>query len=156
MLTGIATLTKGVIGVVHGASSYIIQSKTGQLVPTHSISAGLDYNSVGPEHSHLKYTGRAEYIVADDLQALQAFRMTTELEGIIPALESSHGLWGGMQLAKTLPHDNDVVMYVSCLSLTGADECSCLSGNGAKDVAEVLLTLKKKDMADKLDWHVVA
>lgn len=113
---------------MHGASSYIIQSKTGQLTPTHSISAGerpiprdyriptdfnslgLDYNSVGPEHSHLKYTGRAEYVVADDAQALQAFKMTTQLEGIIPALESSHGLWGGMQLAKTLPKDKDVVM----------------------------------------------
>lgn len=96
--------------MVHGASSYIIQSKTGQLTPTHSISAGLDYNSVGPEHSHLKHIGRAEYVVADDYQCLQAFRMTTELEGIIPALESSHGLWGGMQLAKTLPKDHDVVM----------------------------------------------
>ncbi|WWC92232.1 tryptophan synthase, beta subunit [Kwoniella dendrophila CBS 6074] len=135
-----ATLTKGVIGVVHGASSYIIQSKEGQLVPTHSISAGLDYNSVGPEHSHLKYTGRAEYIVADDTQALKAFKMVTQLEGIIPALESSHGLWGGMQLAKTLPKEQDVVI--------------CLSGNGAKDVQEVLLTLKDKKWADKLDWHV--
>ena len=135
-----ATLTKGVIGVVHGASSYIIQSKTGQLTPTHSISAGLDYNSVGPEHSHLKYTGRAEYVVADDEQCLRAFRMVTQLEGIIPALESSHGLWGGMQLAKTLPKDQDVVI--------------CLSGNGSKDVAEVLLTLKDKKWADKLDWHV--
>ncbi|WVQ86066.1 tryptophan synthase, beta subunit [Cryptococcus sp. DSM 104549] len=135
-----ATLTKGVMGVVHGAASYIIQSKDGQLTPTHSISAGLDYNSVGPEHSHLKYTGRAEYIVADDAQALQAFKMVTQLEGIIPALESSHGLWGGMQLAKTLPKDKDVVC--------------CLSGNGAKDVAEVLLFLQKKEWADKLDWHV--
>ncbi|OWZ64219.1 tryptophan synthase [Cryptococcus neoformans] len=135
-----ATLTKGVMGVVHGAASYIIQSKEGQLVPTHSISAGLDYNSVGPEHSHLKYSGRAEYVVADDLQCLKAFKMCTELEGIIPALESSHGLWGGMQLAKSLPKDKDIVI--------------CLSGNGAKDVAEVLLTLKDKEWADKLDWHV--
>ncbi|AAW41157.1 tryptophan synthase, putative [Cryptococcus deneoformans JEC21] len=135
-----ATLTKGVMGVVHGAASYIIQSKEGQLTPTHSISAGLDYNSVGPEHSHLKYSGRAEYVVADDLQCLKAFKMCTELEGIIPALESSHGLWGGMQLAKSLPKDKDIVI--------------CLSGNGAKDVAEVLLTLKNKEWADKLDWHV--
>ena len=115
--------------MVHGASSYIIQSKTGQLTATHSISAGelsklddlfksllirrpagLDYNSVGPEHSHLKYIGRAEYLVADDFECLQAFKMLTELEGIIPALESSHAIWGGMQLAKTLPKDKDVVM----------------------------------------------
>lgn len=98
------------MGVVHGFSSYIIQSKEGQLVPTHSISAGLDYNSVGPEHSHLKYSGRAEYVVADDLQCLTAFKMCTQLEGIIPALESSHALWGGMQLAKSLPRDKDIVM----------------------------------------------
>ena len=113
--------------MVHGASSYIIQDKWGQLTPTHSISAGelpfpmswesshpsgLDYNSVGPEHSYLKHIGRAEYIVADDTECLKAFKLCTELEGIIPALESSHGLWGGMQLAKTLPKDKDLVMSV--------------------------------------------
>ncbi|KAK4687191.1 tryptophan synthase, partial [Tremellales sp. Uapishka_1] len=135
-----ATLSKGVPGVVHGAASYIIQSATGQLTPTHSISAGLDYNSVGPEHSHLKHIGRAEYIVADDFQCLSGFKMCTELEGIIPALESSHALWGGMQLAKTLPKDHHIVI--------------CLSGNGSKDVAEVLLTLKDPKWADRLDWHV--
>ncbi|KAL7422815.1 bifunctional tryptophan synthase trp1 [Cryptotrichosporon argae] len=135
-----ATLSKGVPGVVHGAMSYIIQNEMGQLTPTHSISAGLDYNSVGPEHSHLKSIGRAEYVVADDEECLRAFRLCTELEGIIPALESSHGIWGGLQLAKTLPKDKDVVI--------------CLSGNGSKDVAEVLLTLKDKKWADKLDWHI--
>jgi len=70
----------------------------------------MDYNSVGPEHSYLKHIGRAEYMVADDFECLQAFKMCTELEGIIPALESSHAIWGGMQLAKTLPKDKDVVM----------------------------------------------
>lgn len=135
-----ATLGKGVPGVVHGAASYIIQDIMGQLIPTHSISAGLDYNSVGPEHAYLKHIGRAEYISADDEQCLTAFRWTTQCEGIIPALESSHGLWGGFQLAKTLPKDQNVVIV--------------LSGNGAKDVEEVLLTLKDKKWADKLDWHV--
>jgi tryptophan synthase len=135
-----ATLCKGVPGVVHGAASFIIQDAMGQLVPTHSISAGLDYNSVGPEHSYLKHIGRAEYTSADDLQCLTAFRWTTQFEGIIPALESSHALWGGFQLAKTLPKDQNVVIV--------------LSGNGAKDVEEVLLTLKNKEWADKLDWHV--
>lgn len=77
-----------------------------------SRRTGLDYNSVGPEHSHLKYIGRAEYIAADDFQCLKAFKMCTQLEGIIPALESSHAIWGGMQLAKTLPKDQDIVMYV--------------------------------------------
>ncbi|BEJ16478.1 hypothetical protein CspHIS471_0510830 [Cutaneotrichosporon sp. HIS471] len=137
-----ATLVKGVPGVVHGAASYIIQDLMGQLTPTHSISAGLDYNSVGPEHAYLKSIGRAEYIAADDVQALTAFRWLTQNEGIIPALESSHALWGGFQLAKTLPKDKNVVI--------------CLSGNGAKDVEEVLLTLRKKEWADKLDWHVAA
>ncbi|KLT44859.1 tryptophan synthase [Cutaneotrichosporon oleaginosum] len=137
-----ATLVKGVPGVVHGAASYIIQDVMGQLTPTHSISAGLDYNSVGPEHAYLKSIGRAEYIAADDVQCLTAFRWLTQNEGIIPALESSHALWGGFQLAKTLPKDKNVVI--------------CLSGNGAKDVEEVLLTLKKKEWADKLDWHVAA
>lgn len=135
-----ATLAKGVPGVVHGAASYIIQDAGGQLVPTHSISAGLDYNSVGPEHAYLKDLGRAEYIAADDVQCLTAFRICTQSEGIIPALESSHALWGGFELAKTLPKDKNVVI--------------CLSGNGAKDVEEVLLTLKKKEWADKLDWHI--
>lgn len=77
------------------------------------FALGLDYNSVGPEHSHLKFTGRAEYIVADDFECLKGFKMVTEMEGIIPALESSHALWGGMQLAKTLPKDKDVVMSVT-------------------------------------------
>jgi tryptophan synthase len=72
--------------------------------------AGLDYNSVGPEHSHLKHIGRAEYIAANDEECLRAFRMCTQLEGIIPALESSHAIWGGMQLAKTLPKEKNIVM----------------------------------------------
>lgn len=80
------------------------------LIEVRDSPPGLDYNSVGPEHSHLHHTGRAEYIVADDFECLKAFKMVTELEGIIPALESSHGLWGGMQLAKTLPKEQDIVM----------------------------------------------
>ncbi|TYJ56139.1 tryptophan synthase, beta subunit [Cryptococcus floricola] len=135
-----ATLTTGIPGVLHGAASYIIESSPGQLFPTHSISAGLNYNSVGPQHAYLKDTGRVEYVVADDVQCLKAFKMCTQLEGIIPALESSHALWGGFELAKSLPKDRNVVIN--------------LSGNGSKDVAEVLLTLKNKEFADKLDWHV--
>ncbi|ODO09558.1 hypothetical protein I350_03161 [Cryptococcus amylolentus CBS 6273] len=135
-----ATLTTGISGVLHGAASYIIESSPSQLFPTHSISAGLNYNSVGPQHAYLKDTGRVEYIVADDVQCLKAFKMCTQLEGIIPALESSHALWGGFALATSLPKDRNVVIN--------------LSGNGSKDVAEVLLTLKNKEFADKLGWHV--
>lgn len=79
-----ATLSKGQPGVLHGVRTYVLQSKTGQIIETHSISAGLDYPGVGPEHSWLKDSGRAEYVVATDEQALRGFRMLTQREGIIP------------------------------------------------------------------------
>jgi tryptophan synthase len=122
-----ATLALGVPGVLHGVRTYLLQSPSGQIIETHSISAGLDYPGVGPEHAWLKDSGRAEYIVANDEEALRGFRMCTQLEGIIPgeydlrwselvliccalALESSHAVWGAVQIAKTLPKDQDVVM----------------------------------------------
>lgn len=79
-----ATLAKGHTGVFHGVRTYVLQSSTGQIIETHSISAGLDYPGVGPEHAWLKDTGRAEYVVATDEEALRGFRMLTQLEGIIP------------------------------------------------------------------------
>jgi tryptophan synthase len=105
-----ATLVKGQPGVLHGVRTYILQSKAGQIIETYSISAGLDYPGVGPEHAWLKDTGRAEYVVATDEEALRGFRMITQLEGIIPALESSHAIWEGVRLAKTLPKDQHVVI----------------------------------------------
>ncbi|KLO10554.1 bifunctional tryptophan synthase TRP1 [Schizopora paradoxa] len=134
-----ATLAKGSPGVLHGQRTYILQSKEGQIVDTYSISAGLDYPGVGPEHAWLKDSGRAEYIVATDEQALRGFRICTQKEGIIPALESSHALWAGIELAKTLPADKDVVI--------------CLSGRGDKDVEQISQLLPGK-WADILDWHV--
>ncbi|GLB34726.1 putative tryptophan synthase [Lyophyllum shimeji] len=133
-----ATLSMGQPGVLHGVRTYILQSKTGQIIETHSISAGLDYPGVGPEHAWLKDSGRAEYVVATDEEALRGFRMITQREGIIPALESSHAIWEGVRLAKTLPKDQDLVI--------------CLSGRGDKDVEEISQLLPK--WADILDWHV--
>jgi len=99
----------------------------------------LDYPGVGPEHSFLKDVGRAEYVVADDEQALRGFRLVTQLEGIIPALESAHAVWGAVELAKTLKPDQDIVL--------------CLSGRGDKDVEQISELLPTK-WADILDWHV--
>jgi tryptophan synthase beta subunit len=96
--------------VLHGVRTYILQSEFGQIIETHSVSAGLDYPGVGPEHAWLKDSGRAEYVVATDEQALRGFRMLTQLEGIIPALESSHAIWEGVRLASTLPANQDIVI----------------------------------------------
>lgn len=133
-----ATLSMGQPGVLHGVRTYILQSKAGQIIETHSISAGLDYPGVGPEHAWLKDSGRAEYVVATDEEALRGFRMLTQREGIIPALESSHAIWEAMKIAKTLSKDQDLVV--------------CLSGRGDKDVEQISDLLPK--WADILDWHV--
>ncbi|MBN1445627.1 MAG: tryptophan synthase subunit beta [Candidatus Omnitrophica bacterium] len=118
-----ATLIKGKKGVLHGTFSYVLQDKYGQIMPTHSVSAGLDYPGVGPEHSFYKETGRAEYVSADDRDALQSFHLLSEIEGIIPALESAHAV-GWLIKNKKRFKKTDVVIV-------------CLSGRGDKDVAEV-------------------
>lgn len=105
-----ATLTMGKVGVFHGVRTYVLQREDGQIQDTHSISAGLDYPGVGPELSELKYTNRAEFIAVTDAQCLEGFRALCHLEGIIPALESSHAVYGGMELAKKLPKDKDIVI----------------------------------------------
>jgi tryptophan synthase beta chain len=87
-----ATLNAGTVGVLHGSRSYLLQDADGQVCETHSVSAGLDYPGVGPEHSYYKDTGRAQYVYATDVEAIKAFHLLSELEGIIPALESSHAL----------------------------------------------------------------
>ncbi|KAK2466741.1 hypothetical protein APHAL10511_000999 [Amanita phalloides] len=133
-----ATLAKGEPGVLHGVRTYILQSSEGQIVETHSISAGLDYPGVGPEHAWLKDSARAEYVVATDEQALRGFRMLTQSEGIIPALESSHAIWEAVRVAGSLPPHQDVVV--------------CLSGRGDKDVEQISEILPK--WADILDWHI--
>ena len=118
-----ATLSAGRPGVLHGAMSYLLQDEHGQVQKTHSISAGLDYPGVGPEHSYLKDTGRAEYRDVNDANALEAFHLLCHTEGIIPALESSHAVYGAVELAKTLSPDQIVLV--------------CLSGRGDKDIGIV-------------------
>lgn len=108
-----ATLAAGSPGVLHGAKSYLLQDEHGQVSTTHSISAGLDYPGVGPEHSYLKDIGRAEYVTVTDDEALKGFQMLSETEGIIPALESSHAVYYGVELARRLPSDKIVVVNVS-------------------------------------------
>jgi tryptophan synthase beta chain len=115
-----ATLCKGSVGVLHGSKSYILQDGDGQIEIAHSISAGLDYPGVGPEHAFLKRTGRVKYEAITDKEALAAFKMLTEVEGIIPALESSHALAYAVKLARRLPKTKTVLV--------------CLSGRGDKDI----------------------
>lgn len=119
-----ATLSAGSTGVLHGARSFVLQDENGQVMATHSISAGLDYPGVGPEHSYLKTSGRAEYVAATDEEALDAFQYLAMTEGIIPALESSHAVAHAKRLAPTLGKDKIIVIN--------------LSGRGDKDVESVL------------------
>ncbi|HQQ06103.1 MAG TPA: tryptophan synthase subunit beta [Candidatus Omnitrophota bacterium] len=108
-----ATLVTGGIGVLHGAKSYLLQDRDGQINETHSVSAGLDYPGVGPEHGFLKSTKRAEYFAVTDAQALEGFRLLSRTEGIIPALESAHAVGYLPQLAPRLKKDSIVVVSVS-------------------------------------------
>jgi tryptophan synthase beta chain len=115
-----APLSEGRPGVLHGSLSYLLQDAAGQVAETHSISAGLDYPGVGPEHSFYKDSGRAEYVAVTDRQALEGFTLLCETEGVIPALESSHAVYYASELAKTLPSDQIILV--------------CLSGRGDKDI----------------------
>jgi len=99
--------------VLHGSKSYVLEDDHGQITETHSISAGLDYPGVGPEHAYLKDTGRATYVSATDQEALDAFQLLCRTEGIIPALESSHAVAHAVKLAPTLPPDAIVVVNLS-------------------------------------------
>jgi tryptophan synthase beta chain len=118
-----ASMTGGRPGVLHGNRTYLLQDADGQILEGHSISAGLDYPGVGPEHAFLHDTGRVTYVPITDSEALEAFQLCTRLEGIIPALESAHGLAQVMKLAPTMGKDETVVL--------------CLSGRGDKDVESV-------------------
>ena len=108
-----ATLTGGSKGVLHGVRTYVLQDKNGQISDTHSVSAGLDYPGVGPELSSWKDSERAKFIAATDAEAFIGFRMLSELEGIIPALETAHAVYGAMELAKTMDKDQDIVICLS-------------------------------------------
>jgi tryptophan synthase beta chain len=118
-----ASLMRGRPGVLHGSLSYLLQDEYGQVHPAHSISAGLDYPGVGPEHAFLKDSGRAQYVAVTDAEALQGFQLLSRLEGIIPALETAHAVsWITSQRGRW--KKNDAVLL-------------CVSGRGDKDVAQV-------------------
>jgi len=119
-----ATISGGKPGVLHGSYSYVLFDEDGQIQPAHSISAGLDYPGVGPEHSHLAATGRATYVSVTDDEAVEAFHRTCRLEGIIPALESSHALAHVYRTAAALPKETIVLVN--------------LSGRGDKDMDTIL------------------
>lgn len=133
-----ATLTGGSKGVLHGVRTYVLQDKNGQIIETHSVSAGLDYPGVGPELSSWKDTERAKFIAATDAEAFMGFRLISQLEGIIPALESAHGIYGAIELAKTMKKDEDLVI--------------CLSGRGDKDVQSVAEELPR--LGPKIGWDL--
>ena len=118
-----ATLNKGSVGVLHGSKSYLLQDRDGQVLEAWSISAGLDYPGVGPEHAFLKESGRVRYTSVTDTEALEAFQAVTRLEGIIPALESAHAVAAALTAAHAMRPDQHVVV--------------CLSGRGDKDLAHV-------------------
>ncbi|KAF2173168.1 hypothetical protein M409DRAFT_62758 [Zasmidium cellare ATCC 36951] len=133
-----ATLTGGKPGVLHGVRTYILQSEEGQINDTHSVSAGLDYPGVGPELSGWKDSSRAKFIAATDAEAFIGFRLLSELEGIIPALETSHAVFGAIELAKTLKQDQNIVI--------------CVSGRGDKDVQSVAEELPT--IGPKIGWDL--
>ena len=124
-----ATLSYGKPGVLHGFSSYLLQEPDGEPSPVYSISAGLDYPGVGPEHALLKDSGRGEYVSVTDAEAVQAFFALSRAEGIIPALESSHALAHAAKLAPTLPKEAVIVV--------------CLSGRGDKDMPQMQAILEQ-------------
>jgi tryptophan synthase beta chain len=122
-----ATLSSGTVGVLHGSMSYLLQDEDGQIQEAHSISAGLDYPGVGPEHSYLKDTRRASYVSVTDDQALEGFKLLCRTEGIIPALETAHAIYHVSQLAPTLSKDQTILV--------------CLSGRGDKDMDTVVTAM---------------
>ena len=125
-----ASISKGNPGVLHGSRTYLLQDDDGQILEAHSISAGLDYPGVGPEHAYLHDTGRVEYVAVTDNEALEAFQLCTKLEGIIPALESSHAIAHVLKIAPKLPKEHIIVVN--------------LSGRGDKDIFTVANALGVK------------
>ncbi|WP_047153064.1 tryptophan synthase subunit beta [Aneurinibacillus tyrosinisolvens] len=124
-----ATLTQGTAGLLHGFKCLVLQDEKGNPMPTYSIAAGLDYPGSGPEHSHLKTSGRAEYVAVTNEEVLEAFQALAKVEGIIPALESAHAVAYGMKLAATLNEEQSIIINIS--------------GRGDKDVEQVFEMLKK-------------
>jgi tryptophan synthase len=133
-----ATLSAGTKGVLHGVRTYVLQDKHGQIQDTHSVSAGLDYPGVGPELASWKDSDRARFINATDAEAFTGFRLISQLEGIIPALETAHAIYGALELAKTMEKGKDIVI--------------CVSGRGDKDVQSVADELPK--LGPQIGWDL--
>ncbi|GAA5503373.1 tryptophan synthase beta chain [Deinococcus xinjiangensis] len=133
-----ASVAGGKVGVLHGSLMYLMNDDEGQIIPPHSISAGLDYPGIGPEHCYYADAQVAQYVPVTDAQALEALQLLTRLEGIIPAIESAHAVYHAVELARTMPSDKVIVVN--------------LSGRGDKDVAEVmrLLELEKLPQTEKI------
>lgn len=125
-----ATITKGTEGVIHGSLTYLIQDEFGQIIEPYSISAGLDYPGIGPEHAYLHASGRVQYVSATDQEALDALKLLTEKEGILPAIESAHALAKAFEVSKTMNEDEIVLV--------------CLSGRGDKDVHTLMNVLESE------------
>lgn len=125
-----ATITKGTKGVIHGSLTYLIQDEFGQIIEPYSISAGLDYPGIGPEHAYLHASGRVQYVSATDEEALDALKLLTEKEGILPAIESAHALAKAFEVSKTMNEDEIVLV--------------CLSGRGDKDVHTLMNVLESE------------
>ncbi|MGF9726251.1 tryptophan synthase subunit beta [Bacillus safensis] len=125
-----ATITKGTKGVIHGSLTYLIQDEFGQIIEPYSISAGLDYPGIGPEHAYLHASGRVQYVSATDAEALDALKLLTEKEGILPAIESAHALAKAFEVSKTMNEDEIVLV--------------CLSGRGDKDVHTLMNVLESE------------
>ena len=122
-LDNAATIANGTLGIFHGMKSYFLQDKYGQIAPVYSISAGLDYPGIGPEHAYLHDIGRAQYVPATDDEAVEAFHYLSKIEGVIPAIESAHAVAYAMKLAPTMDKDQIIVINIS--------------GRGDKDVAAI-------------------
>jgi tryptophan synthase beta chain len=125
-----ATLVAGTVGVLHGAKSYVLQDDAGQICETHSIAAGLDYPGVGPEHSYYKSIGRATYVAVNDKEALEAFQLLCQTEGIVPALEPAHAISHATKMASPLNKAQIVIVN--------------LSGHGDKDMSIIVKALGVK------------
>ena len=128
-----ATITVGKLGIFHGMKSYFCQDKYGQIAPVYSISAGLDYPGIGPEHAHLKDIGRAEYYPITDEMAVEAFEYLSKMEGIIPAIESAHAVFYAMQIAPTMTKDQIIVVN---LSGRGDKDCVSIAKYRGEDINE--------------------
>jgi tryptophan synthase beta chain len=132
-----ARFSTGSLGVLHGTFTYVLQVDNGQILPTHSVSAGLDYPSVGPEHSKLRELGRVQYTSVTDEEALEAFQRLSELEGIIPALEPAHAVAHAMKIVPKMKRNEIVII--------------CMSGRGDKDVQEAIKFIGERDSGARRD-----